>query len=185
MELSNKCHWIAVACLCLLAMTTSVAAFADQNSQPPATATTNSVKPVVTNLNKVQVKGIRQLVHTLQTVKIALKRHFNNDPKRVDEMICEFNDDDRSAPFLDCGTQGWYRMRQEATQLSLECRCDSTAPTLGHPWHSVRYLNHTQIMHLKNLLKKLPAPDSDRKIPVEWDERHTRDQKELDTYSGR
>ena len=34
----------------------------------------------------------------------------------------------------------------------------SDTPTLGHPWHIVRLLNHEQLEALRSVLGKLPAP---------------------------
>ncbi|MGH8373478.1 MAG: hypothetical protein ACRETO_12205 [Gammaproteobacteria bacterium] len=180
-------------------MTATASAFADQNNQAsataatvPAPAATSLAKPATTNLSKVQVTGIRELVHTLQTVKVALKRHFNNDPKRVNEMICEINGG--LNPTLECGTQGWYRMRREAYHLGFLPAGNGFAggelgqaavPYLGHPWHVVHPVNHTQLMYLRKLLKKLPSPDANQKILVKWDERHASDQNNLHVRSDR
>lgn len=151
---------------------------AAQQAAKSATSQPNTTKLNTTKLNDIQVKGIRKLVRTLQEVKVALKRPFDNNPKYVDDMVCRL--DGGIHGYLECGTQGWFRMRRNATQLTLmSCgwtwggaggECDlATVPTLGHPWHSIRLLNGAQRMHLRAMIKKLPDPNSAKTIIVQMD----------------
>ena len=109
---------------------------------------------------------MEHLLKTLQQVKVALHKPFSDNPKLVDQMVCRFGTNQpghRSAGVLECGTQGWYSMRREAMQLALMTG-QAAVPARGHPWYSIRMLDHTQLLYLRKLLKVLPPPASDVQV---------------------
>ena len=165
MDFTRQRYLRNFAVVCAIACSGVAPARANQQSRPVDTSPASRAAAV--NLNNVQVKGIKELVRTLQIVKIALKRPYDNNPKHVDDMVCELKTGLR--PSLDCGTQGWYRMRRTKWQLAFACGCDAESPTIGHPWHSVHYLSHTQLMYLRRLLGRLPPPGSAQNILVSMD----------------
>ncbi|MDE2345365.1 MAG: hypothetical protein KGL13_02745, partial [Gammaproteobacteria bacterium] len=104
--------------------------------------------------------AMKNMVEALRQVKVALHTPFSDNPKLVDQMVCRFGTNQpghRTAGILECGTQGWYSMRREATQLEL-LTGQAAVPNRGHPWHGVRILDHTQLLYLRKLLKVLPPP---------------------------
>jgi hypothetical protein len=135
---------------------------------PPDNASTSTVvkslaisppnSPQPANLGKIKVKAMKEMVQALQQVKVALHTPFTDNPKLVDQIVCQLRTSGRLAPILDCGTQGWYSRRRDETQLTLVCQCETNLPERGHPWHATRDLDHVQIMYLRQLLKELPAP---------------------------
>ncbi len=139
---------------------------------PPSSATAGSSHPVTSNqshnteLGNINVKAMQHLVKALQQVKVALHTPFSDNPRLVDQMVCLLGSNQpghRSTPILECGTQGWYSMQREATQLVL-LSGQASVPDHGHPWHTVRVLNHTQLMYLRQLLKDLPPPATDVQV---------------------
>ena len=124
----------------------------------PAPAQLTKSKDV--HLGKVEVTGIKPLVETLQEVKVAVKRPFDNDPAHFDDMVCRLGDalGSHITTTLECGTQGWFSMRRNSYGGPTLGAATFSSPTLGHPWHMIRALNSHQIMVLRELLKVLPPP---------------------------
>ena len=115
-------------------------------------------------LGKVEVTGTKPLVEILQQMKTAINAPFTNDPKHYDDMVCRIENNEgfrAQGVVLDCGTQGYYSMRREIMHRDMQVTEDVAAagtPTLGHPWHIVRLLNHEQVAALRKVLGKLPEP---------------------------
>ena len=113
------------------------------------------------HLGKIQVTGLKPLVETLQQIKLAVKRPFDNDPAHFDDMVCRLGADEigsHTSSTLECGTQGWFSMRRNSYGGPSLGAAMFPASTLGHPWHVVRALNSKQLMVLRELLKELPPP---------------------------
>lgn len=138
-------------------------AVAPAMAPPTATAATPYAgKSRNVRLGKIQVSGMKTLVETLQEIKVAVKRPFDNDPAHFDEMVCRLDDrqmDTHIGAVLECGTQGWFRMRRDEFQYGGAMSDGAvSASALGHPWHTERALNPQQASALRSLLKGLPAP---------------------------
>ena len=135
----------------------ALAADAPAPTTAPAAAST-------TQLGKLKVTGMRPLVEVLQQMKTAINAPFSNDPAHYDDMVCRLEENSgfrAQGMLLDCGTQGWFSMRRGIYHRDMDATEDpglSSTPTLGHPWHIVRLLNHEQMEALRSVLGKLPAP---------------------------
>lgn len=138
--------------------------------QGPAPAAATSAAPTPTDfkpgegkqvhLGKIQVPGVKPLVETLQEIKLAVKRPFDNDPAHFDDMVCRLGDGtlgSHAGMTLECGTQGWFSMSRDAMQLGMMGGSNAVS-TLGHPWHTIRYLSSHQLKTLRDLLRELPPP---------------------------
>jgi len=131
------------------------------------------------HLGKIELTGVRPLVQTLQEIKVAVKRPFDNDPAHRDDMVCRLGDDELGSHLtmtLECGTQGWFSMQRSAYGYGGVMQSDAVAVSaLGHPWHVVRPLNTKQLQALRTVLKGLPPPgqgdvqliQDDRHAPLE------------------
>lgn len=153
--------WLAAA-----AQSTALAAGTQTHAQPGA-------KPVTMELGRVNVKAMRELVKTMQQVKVALKRPFDNDPKHVDYMVCRLHPVSfrHNQEVLECGNEGWFSSRRDITQRAVaggnwqraanadsEVGNDGPSQEYGHPWHAIRALTGTQLMYFRQVLNALPAP---------------------------
>lgn len=111
------------------------------------------------HLGKIEVPGVKPLVETLQEIKVAVKRPFDNDPAHFDDMVCRLDAgtlDSHAGTTLECGTQGWFSMRRNQNQFG---NGDAAAvAALGHPWHTVRRLSGRQVKTLREVLRELPLP---------------------------
>ena len=140
----------------------------------PAQPTTNSKN---VHLGKIDVQGLQPLVQTLQEIKVAVKRPFDNEPAHFDDMVCRLGDGSLGSHMsstLECGTEGWFAMRRNQYLFGNGWGGEAAVSTLGHPWHTVRALNPHQMMVLRELLRELPPPGQgpvevvgDGKAPLE------------------
>ena len=163
----------------LLAASPWLAAAAQSTTSVPAAGMQAQVqpgaKPVTMELGKVNVKAMRELVKTMQQVKVALKRPYDNNPKHVDDMVCLLHPVSfrHNQEVLECGNQGWFSSRRDITQRALagasgdwqraanadsEVANDGPSTEHGHPWHAIRALTGTQLMYFRQVLNALPAP---------------------------
>jgi hypothetical protein len=113
------------------------------------------------HLGKIQVSGMKALVETLQEIKVAVKRPFDDDPAHFDEMVCRLDDrqmDTHIGAVLECGTQGWFGMRRSEYRYGGAMSDGAVAAALGHPWQTERTLNPEQTAALRDLLRGLPVP---------------------------
>ena len=131
-----------------------------QDAVAPATPYVGKSRNV--HLGKIQVTGMKTLVETMQEIKVAVKRPFDNDPGHFDDMVCRLDDRQLGTHIgavLECGTQGWFRMRRDEFQYGGALSDGAvSAAALGHPWHTERALNPEQAGALRKLLRGLPAP---------------------------
>lgn len=169
-----------IALLLLLAVALPLAA---QNTPTAAPAASSTTQPTVTNLSKIQVTGIKQLVRTLQTVKVALNQPFSTSPDKADVVVCRITHDHgdlsteaRMGAILECGTNSWFAARREAYHQSgntTDAVANATNTSVYEhkgAWHSMRALSLQQVKALRTLLNKLPTPDSQQKILVQMDD---------------
>ncbi|HEX5340585.1 MAG TPA: hypothetical protein VFX47_06860 [Gammaproteobacteria bacterium] len=188
--MTNRRHRLNLIWLCLLVALSAAPLRAAQDSAPPvatdsrtpAPVATTAAKPVTASLSKVQVTGVKQLIRTLQTVKVALNQPFSTSQDKANVVVCriihghgELSVEARMGAILECGTNSWFTARHDKCQQNAAAAdCAANAPTTSvyerkGAWHSMRTLNLQQVMALRKLLGKLPPPDSDRKIVVEID----------------
>ena len=171
--MNRYCTWLAASALLLASPWLAAAA---QSTTPATAASTQAqarAQPVTMELGKVNVKAIRELVKTMQQVKVALKRPFDNNPKHVDEMVCRLHPVSfrHNQQVLECGSQGWFSSRRDITQRALvggdwqraanadsEVANDGPSQEYGHPWHAIHALTGTQLMYFRQVLNALPAP---------------------------
>ncbi|HKT32924.1 MAG TPA: hypothetical protein VJS89_10635 [Gammaproteobacteria bacterium] len=137
---------------------------AGTQAQPPPGA-----KPASTELGEVKVKGMRELIRSLEVVKVALKQPFSSDPAQANTVVCRIITghghpivEERMGAVLQCGTNSWYLWRKDTCRNTSLAQCASGAPGSAYKrpgaWVSYRALNFQQLMHMRQLLKELPEP---------------------------
>ena len=123
-------------------------------------------------LGTVHVEGLRELVKTLQQIKIALKRPIESNPRHLDDMVCIIHSGragdsihNRTDAVLECGTEGWFSMQMDAESLAAaqgyygpNAQWHASVVTLGHPWHTEKVLSFKQLAVFRKLIKKIPPP---------------------------
>ena len=161
----------------LLILDSGLSAHADNLSPraPPTavianTSAATAIEPQSTDLGNINVTAARELIKTMQVVKVALNQPFSNSSDKADAVVCRIitghghlDVQERMGAVLECGTNSWFSWQRET--------CNNgglTACTMGGPgaaaykrkgaWHSMRALNLQQLMALRKLLKELPAP---------------------------
>jgi hypothetical protein len=105
-----KCTTIILAVLIALLATTAWARLADP---------TGNGEPTI-YLGKIPVTGQKNIVKTLQAIKIAMKSPFSTDPADADKIVCRINKvlgDARE--YLDCATNRDYIVRRWNTQIRM------------------------------------------------------------------
>jgi len=172
----------------LLILDSGLSAHADNPSShaPLATVTTgpsaaSAKRSPSANLGKINVTATRELIKTMQVVKVALNQPFTNSSDKADVVACRIisghehmDVQERMGAVLECGTNSWFTWQRET--------CNNgglTACTMGGPraaaykrkgaWHSMRALNLQQLMALRELLKELPAPGKGDVVVVDKD----------------
>lgn len=160
-----------------------LAATAQSATPAPARSTQvrapSATQPASIELGKVNVTAMRRMIETLQQVKVALRRPFDDNPKHVNDMVCRLHVDAsvHSVAHLECGNEGWFSSRrdivsralgggwvnagQEGMERAFAANSEAgngPSPEYGHPWHSVRTLTPTQLMYVRQILNALPAP---------------------------
>ncbi|MDE2071113.1 MAG: hypothetical protein KGJ04_07630 [Gammaproteobacteria bacterium] len=129
----------------------------------------SSVKPTSIELGKVNVKAMRELIRSLEVVKVALKQPFSNDPAQANTVVCriiqshgQLRVEERMGAVLECGTNSWFMWRKDACRNVGLAQCASGSFGLAFKrqgaWHSLRPLNLRQVMYMRQLLKALPEP---------------------------
>lgn len=163
--------------VCVVSLTCALVANADRSpsSTPLVPMTHSQSKPAngkshPANLGKVNVTAMRQLVKTLQVVKVALNAPYSSDSSKANVVVCRIrnghgylNVQERMGAVLECGTNSWFTWAREACHIGGLGACASmgTLAAAYKPkgaWHSRRALNLQQVMALRKLLKELPPP---------------------------
>lgn len=151
-----------------------------QAASPPAASTAapaagthvqaqTGTKPASVELGKVNVKAMRELIRSLEVVKVALKQPFSSDPAEANTVVCRIiqshghlNVQERIGAVLECGTNSWFTWRKDACRNVGLAQCASGSYGLAFKrqgaWHSMRPLNLRQVMYMRQLLKTLPKP---------------------------
>jgi hypothetical protein len=157
----------------LLISVTAASSFAADPAAPaPAPAAATASPPAIRtklDLGKVSVNAnMQEVVQALRVIKVALKQPLDSNPAKADDVLCRIYIDPtltgtRTENVLECGTEGWFIGRWDKYSGvfqggGLNNPDSAGALTHGHPWHSVKMINHEQLMHLRALLKILPPP---------------------------
>jgi hypothetical protein len=144
-----------------------------------APAATSAKTPTAANLGKVKVTATRQLIKTLQVVKVALHEPYSDSPGKANEVVCRIitghghlNVEERMGAVLECGTNSWFTWERERCQNSLDlATCASQTASAAYKrkgaWHSMRALNLKQLGALRQLLNTLPAPGKGQVVVVD------------------
>lgn len=125
--------------------------------------------PANIELGKVNVKAMRELIRSLEVVKVALKQPFSSDPAQANTVVCRIIQshghlqvEERMGAVLECGTNSWFMWRKDACRNVGLAQCASGSYGLAFKrqgaWHSMRALNLRQVMYMRKLLKSLPEP---------------------------
>ncbi|MHB8424522.1 MAG: hypothetical protein ACYDB9_05115 [Gammaproteobacteria bacterium] len=84
------------------------------------------------NLGAIHVEGERQVIETLQALKIALNRPFSPSRAHENDVVCRIHKAmGRAVEYLDCATNRYYTRRREITQTAMtvaESTAGATAP---------------------------------------------------------
>lgn len=161
----------------LLVLDTGLSGHADNppSHAPPATVTTgpgaaSAKRSQSANLGKINVTATRELIKTMQVVKVALNQPFSNSSDKADVVICRIitghghlDVQERMGAVLECGTNSWFTWQRASCNSDGLAACTTGGPGAAAykrkgAWHSMRALNLQQLMALRELLKELPAP---------------------------
>ena len=72
------------------------------------------------NLGAIHVEGERQVIETLQAIKIALNRPFSPGRTHENDVVCRIHKAmGRAVEYLDCATNRYYTARREITQTAM------------------------------------------------------------------
>ena len=148
---------------------------------PGAFAQSNAVsqnagndQPVI-QLGKIQVKGEKQIIKVLQSIKIALRQPYSSDPRLANVVVCRIENDigSHAKQLLVCGTNRTLAKRRDRIQTALTVML--SAPTPGGEQAEVSVLQEMleslpdNYLHapvngpaLRALLKKIPDPPPSR-----------------------
>ncbi|MGH8403606.1 MAG: hypothetical protein ACRESO_09425 [Gammaproteobacteria bacterium] len=136
-----------------------------KNSPAPATEQTQT-----TRLGKINVTAMKELVKTLQVVKVALHESFSDSASQANVVVCRIveghgylNVQERMGAVLECGTNSWFTWQRDKCRIGGMAACTPNGPGAAAykrkgAWHSMRALNLQQLMALRQLLKELPPP---------------------------
>lgn len=167
------------SCLMVACLTLAVQASPPQTNVPPGktpskTAASSKI-PESANLGKISVTATRQLIKTLQTVKVALKASYSDSPDQANAVVCRIrtghgylNTQERMGAVLECGTNSWFTWRRESCQNG-DCLAEGKVSAYKRKgaWHSTRVLNFKQLVALRKLLKTLPPPGKGQVVVVD------------------
>ncbi|MGH8415286.1 MAG: hypothetical protein ACRESX_11205 [Gammaproteobacteria bacterium] len=145
------------------------------NNTPPATVATRQSTPSATNgqnvkLGKINVTAMKELVKSLEVVKVALNEPFSTNRDKADVVVCRIIEghghvhvEERMGAVLECGTNSWFTWHKDRCRIGGLAACTpngtgAAAFKRKGAWHSMHALSLTQLMHLRQLLKELPPP---------------------------
>ncbi len=145
------------------------------NATPPS----SSAKSKTTNLGKINVTAMRELVRTLQVVKLALNEPFSSSRAKADTVVCRIitgygyvHVQERMGAVLECGTNSWFTWKRDTCHDRYPVGCISNGPGAAAykrkgAWHSMHTLNLQQVMAMRTLLKKLPPPGKGEVVVID------------------
>ncbi|HVC37290.1 MAG TPA: hypothetical protein VNF46_02700 [Gammaproteobacteria bacterium] len=135
--------------------------------------------PQSANLGKINVTAEKELIKTLQVVKVALHEPYSDSRAQADVVVCRIiqghghlDVEERMGAVLECGTNSWFTWQRERCQNSPDlaaCAADvsSAAYKRKGAWHSMRALNLKQLGALRQLLNTLPPPGKGQVVVVD------------------
>jgi hypothetical protein len=163
---SVKILIVLAAVLSLLATTLTADAGQDKTTAPSP----HSKQPSI-HLGKIQVKGEKQIIKVLQSIKLALRQPYSDDPKLANVVVCRIKNDigSHANQLLICATNHTLSERREVTRTALTVMI--SGPTGGGEDAELDVL-HSMLMGLPDnylhapvngpalqaLLKKIPDP---------------------------
>ena len=196
--------WLMMLLLApLLVLGTGLSVHAD-NLSPHAESTTVTTTPNATsakesqnaNLGNINVTATRELIKTMQVVKVALNQSFSNSSDMADVVVCRIisghehmDVQERMGAVLECGTNSWFTWQRETCRNGGLAACapngaGAAAYKRKSAWHSMRALNLQQLMALRELLKELPAPGKGDVVVVDKNGKAVMAIKASDSSSG-
>jgi hypothetical protein len=102
-------------CIALAALVTSLALQLPAHAGDPAPAD----EPVL-QLGVVSVKGQRDVMNTLRSIKLALKTPYSDDPAHADDLVCRIEKQlGEAKEYLDCGINRDLSQRRDSTQTTI------------------------------------------------------------------
>jgi len=140
------------------------------NATPPSSSANVNTKSKTTNLGKINVTAMRELIKTLQVVKVALNEPHSTSRDKANVVVCRIITghghmavQERMGAVLECGTNSWYTWHSDKCRIGSWAACTPNGlPAAAYKrkgaWHSMHALNFQQLMALRALLSKLPAP---------------------------
>lgn len=170
-----------------LVLSSGASARADTPASNASPATTAAGSPApstkeaqTTNLGEISVTAMKELVKTLQVVKVALDEPYSDSRDKADVVVCRIiqghghlNVEERMGAVLECGTNSWFTWQHERCRNAADmaaCASDvSTASAYKRKdaWHSMRALNLRQVQALRKLLTALPPPGKGEVVVVD------------------
>lgn len=149
------------------------------NATPLSSSANVNTKSKITNLGKINVTAMRELIRTLQVVKVTLNEPFSSSRDKADTVVCRIitghghmHMQERMGAVLECGTNSWFTWKRDTCHDRYPVGCISNGPGAAAykrkgAWHSMHTLNLQQVMAMRALLKKLPAPGKGEVVVVD------------------
>jgi hypothetical protein len=150
-------------------LTFPTASLADPPTPKPASPADNAM---TIHLGNIKVKGEREVIKTLQIIKVALKQPLSSDPKLANAVVCRLHDQVGShlKQILICGTNKDLATRRRAFQIATDgvvAQCGNKCGTQDYvnAWNEVLTTQPGRILQttitatvLKTLLAEVPLP---------------------------
>ena len=186
MERRRKMRTWQLLAACLLGLSFLTPVCAD-TSPPNASSATATASPSAsstkasqaTNLGKINVTATRELIKTLQVVKVALNEPYSSSRDKANVVVCRIitghghmSVQERMGAVLECGTNSWFTWKRETCQNGGLAACAHNGPLTSAfkrkgAWHSMRALNLKQLGALRQLLNTLPPPGKGQVVVVD------------------
>lgn len=113
----------ALACIILIITLGLPLAFAANSDPAPSDTTPQSAQDdnAVIYLGNIQVRGEKNIVKTLQAIKIGLQMPYSTDPKLANVVVCRIEDQAGShvRQWLICGTNRMLAKQREALHTAM------------------------------------------------------------------
>ncbi|HVC37289.1 MAG TPA: hypothetical protein VNF46_02695 [Gammaproteobacteria bacterium] len=132
---------------------------ADDTAQGNTTSQTEQSDQMVIHLGKIEVKGQKQIIEVLQTIKVALKQPYSDDPKLANVVVCRIKNDmgSHANQLLECATNHTLSERRRTTQSAIIV--STSAPTAGGLPAQMDVL-HSMLMSLPDNYMQAPVNGS-------------------------
>lgn len=121
----KTCHCIKAFVFTILIAALGLPLTVVANSDPaPGGATPQTAQDdnAVMYLGKIQVRGEKNIVKTLQAIKVGLEMPYSNDPKLANVVVCRLEDQAGShvKQWLICGTNRTLAQQREAFHIAMD-----------------------------------------------------------------